>query len=529
LLNLLRRRRVIGLISAGVIGGTLLAACDEAPSNNAATAALLAGDYTTVDVQAPPSADDSSVAAALRGDFNENVVDTLVGALGRAGITVVSDPRSPQPLAQVTGHSLIKLFRWQVRNMAREAHLGGGIPGADIDRSLPAPRGGVSYSYFLGAWVSHWMSPRARLAHVVMGTRDWTNAPALAWPSLVLTLFDADAADEAAKDTGTRDPMKGLPPPVAGPQPVADAGAAPQALLTAAEVSPGTIRQEIDIVGACQSVASFVSDVVDRVANVLKIDVSKIDTGNDVVNGVASFFATLWNVAVTTLTVFVNGALAVFDAGILGWLRAGVGVLGVIVQIVNLFKPLDLQVSGTPERTRFAQGDEPDQTGVVGAQLDATRNQVPYPPFVSGCASAIGVPLPEPGIKGAHFRWEVSDPDHVITTTSPLEGVASESYSTVRWITGRESTVNAGSGEPAIGNVDFTFILFNGPLQAALDALRNAVNRLIDGNTGPFAGPIHSVVDNALQQAQDTISRNIGLTRTWALTVSHSKAVTCTT
>jgi len=55
--------------------------------------------------------------------------------------------------------------------MTRQAHLGNGIAGTDLDAAMPSPPGNPTYSAFLAAWVSHWASARARLAHALMGNR----------------------------------------------------------------------------------------------------------------------------------------------------------------------------------------------------------------------------------------------------------------------------------------------------------------------------------------------------------------------
>ena len=534
------RRTTTGLLAI-FVASLALAACDSASTSSSSGGSgrtpVTVGDgaLTSVDVQSAPSDADKKTVEAVRGTWSGATVDAVIKALARVGIGVLADSTSKQLIAPVSGTPVFTLLQSQAHNMARAAHNGSGIPGTQLDASLPAPQGSVQYSSFLAAWVSHWDSPRARLAHAFMGNQDWTNGAGIAWSTLVLALFQADATEAAARDTGSQDPLNGLPPPLtANGSSSTTSGAAYLPNLDAQSATlvglrPAAPNAADPVATACQSVADHVRNIVDDVAGKLKIDPSKINTGNKVGNAVVGFFASLWNIAVTTLQVVVNAVTQTLTAQVLGWLRAGIGVVGIIVQMVDLFKPVDLIVLLAPEDVTFAVDDAADNVGSATGEVLGAPDDIPYPQDIDACAKAAGAPLPQRGIKGANYRWTIDQPGGrpLTTTSSPTEGVATENKVTLDWVTGRETSVDQGSGDNPTDDVTFTFTTDNRLIRTALDALKATVLRYIGGDAGAVGALITQTVQPYLDRAIEAVMKNAGASASRTLSVTHARHVTC--
>ena len=551
------RRRIrhitTGLLAA-FVASLSLAACaggtNSSSSGGTAGAPVTIGDgaLTSVDVQSAPSDADKKTVEAVRGQWSGATVDAVVNALAAVGIGVVADSTSKQLIAPVSGTPVFTLLQSQAHNMARAAHNGIGIPGTQLDAALPAPQGSVQYSSFLAAWVSHWDSPRARLAHTFMGNQDWTNGAGIGWSTLVLALFQADATEAAARDTGSQDPLKGLPSPLppngsapttGSPSPLSPVDSSSTTTSGAAYLPNSRVQSATlltlrptaadPVAAACQSVADHVRNIIDDVAGKLKIDPSKINTGSTVGNAVVGFFASLWNIAVTTLQVVVNAVVQTLTGQVLGWLRAGIGVVGVIVQLVDLFKPLDLVVTLAPEGIMFALDDAPDNKGFATGEVAGAPDDIPYPPDLDACAKAAGAVLPQRGIKGANFKWTIDQPPGLplVTATGPIEGVATENKVSLDWVTGRETSIDEGSGDNPTDNVTFTFTTDNRLIRTALDALKATVLRYVGGDAGAVGALITQTVQPYLDRAIDAVMKNTGASATKTLSVTHARHVTC--
>jgi hypothetical protein len=556
----LRVRRTSTGLLAIFMTSLALAACDSATNSfssggSAGTGVTVGqGALTSVDVQSGPSDADKKTVEAVRGTWSGATVDAVIKALAGVGIGVTADATSTQLIAPVSGTPVFTLLQAQAHSMARAANNGTGIAGSQLDAALPAPKGTVQYSSFLAAWVSHWDSPRARLAHAFMGNQDWTNGAGIGWSTLVLALFQADATEAAARDTGTQDPLNGLPTPLTSegqapppsipapsPSPSTDtsssttSGAAylPNSGVqsaTLAALRPVGPTAADPVVTACQSVADHVRNIVDDVAGKLKIDPAKINTGSKVGNAVLGFFAALWNIAVTTLQVVVNNVAMSLDASLFGWLRAGIGVVAIIVQMVDLFKPVDLIVILAPEDVTFAIDDAADNTGTAAGMVLGAPDNIPYPPEIDACANAAHAPLPQRGIKGANYTWTIDEPKGsipLVTTTDPLQGVATENKVTLHWTTGRETSVDVGASDNPTENVKFTFHTDNRLIRTALDALKAQVVSSFGRIGGGVGALVAQTVQHYLDQAVNAILQNIGASADRTLGVEHARHVAC--
>ena len=65
--------------------------------------------------------------------------------------------------------------------------------GSDIDFLVGADQGMPPAAFLVAGWVKNGASPAVTLAQSIMGTQDWTVAPTIRFPDLVLALYAADA------------------------------------------------------------------------------------------------------------------------------------------------------------------------------------------------------------------------------------------------------------------------------------------------------------------------------------------------
>ena len=130
-----------------------------------------------------------------------------IGDLAAAGLPVFADPTQPEPMVAVEssmGPTPLRLLKDQADAMSQEAAAGQGTLGSDLDNLLVTADGLPPPSYLLAGYVSAAGTPGAALARRVMGNQDWVHAPSVTYPSLVLTLFAADAARYANALSGSQ-------------------------------------------------------------------------------------------------------------------------------------------------------------------------------------------------------------------------------------------------------------------------------------------------------------------------------------
>ncbi len=111
---------------------------------------------------APPAA-----STATAGAFGPADVTAAVETLASAGVAVRIGP-SDAPLLVPVGQSRVAMLRFQVRNLALEAHGGGGSRGQELDE-LAAENGGLPISYLIAAWARSAGTPAAAAASKLLG------------------------------------------------------------------------------------------------------------------------------------------------------------------------------------------------------------------------------------------------------------------------------------------------------------------------------------------------------------------------
>src|SRR6201999_3928506 len=128
----------------------------------------------------------------------------------------------------------------------------------------------------------------------------------------------------------------------------------------------------------CTSLASFVSEQIGKVFRQLRIDPDQVDA---YISGhIGGFVGTLlgWlgrlgssivNGLVGILHATVDEVVATFTAVVVSRLQVVIGSVYTVLQIVNLIKPHDVQVSADPATNAVAVGTEPDRLGSFTASV----------------------------------------------------------------------------------------------------------------------------------------------------------------
>jgi hypothetical protein len=306
------------------------------------------------------------LAPALSGCAKTSELDSAIATLASGGVAVYDDYDSTGPIKALSGTpSAMRLTRWQLSNILAQADAHMGMLGANIDayEGTKAPKNAPTFSYFIAAWVQRGQGPLAQYAAQLMGTQDWSTAPHITFPLLVVTMFIADAARLPAGTPTTH----------------ASTSFNWERLIAAPAQADGI----------CSTVSSFVSQVVTDVENALTVSS----------NG---FFASLWNVAVKLVAGLSEVVIAGVLTPLLSILNAVAGGLAAIGAIASTLKPWTVTVDAQPAQITVG---EQQSDGQFVATLDAQA--IDWPSQVSDCASVLGgVDLSKVSYADAPVTWK---------------------------------------------------------------------------------------------------------------------------
>ncbi len=340
-------------------------------------------------------------------ESRENPQITTLRALpfGEAGLAVVSEVLMGAGVgvfddaASVTAGPVMRLLRWQVRNVAVEAANGGGITGEALDGLVPVREGVPPVAYLVAAWVKSFDSAGARFSRDLMGTQDWSSAGRIVFPSLVIALFLADAT-------------AGMKPPGA-PKAGALAPAGAQAELAAAGAkAAGTSKAgSLTLAGAqgvCSFAATFIQHAIADVAALAKVDT----TGG----GFFGFLGKIWNTAVDLAAAAVQGLITTFTQPVVNLVTDVFGVLAMVLQLSSFLVKWRADLKAEPTHSSFGV-----DTQIVTGQftLTVTQNQPAIPDLIADCAAAFGVDLRTAGsAAGSKITWTAGRNDLATRTTA---------------------------------------------------------------------------------------------------------------
>ncbi|HEV7743254.1 MAG TPA: hypothetical protein VGO65_12635 [Pseudolysinimonas sp.] len=359
---------------------------------------------------APIDPDAQALVQELRSlPFDQSKVDLVAGALDAAGVAV-ADTWDPDATA------VVRITPWQMQNMAAEAANDGGVSGAELEAISPAPAGAPPLGYLISAWAIDFDSDGARLAHALLGDQDFHHPEVILFPSLVTTLFLADAtADYDASDYQ----------------------AAAAGIGTASVVGFPDARAA----GVCSAVGNFIQRAIATVVNALKVDTSG--------GGFFGFLGKIWNAAVDLATGFVKGLIEAVTRPIVQIMVTIFGAIETIRQLSTYLVEWRSTLVPNPETNMFGIDDAKVHGRVTLTVLD---NRIPIPEAVLECSDLFGVNLRDAGTAaGSHVSWtptNMARPD--LSRLDAAEDVLDRNQiAQYDYFTGQESAKEAKGDEHA--------------------------------------------------------------------------------
>jgi hypothetical protein len=383
-----------------------------------------------------------------------------VADLAAAGVEVYADTDTPDPLVAVpAGITATPLRMLQVQADAEllEASDHQGVPGSELDQLIGAPPGMLPASYFVAGWISNGGSPGALLAQTIMGEHDWTTAPTIQFPNLVLSLYSADATRFANALSGHGNAPSpttdGSPPPTT---PSSPAGLRDNRTNRAGLVM---VRQTI---GICGKVQNFIDSTIAAVFDALgHLESPKVPTtGFGPLDAFGAGIQKGFDLATGVVNGLIDGGRFLVVNGlklaakpVMDQIAKVAGGLAVVASVVSFLRPWTIRMTATPEATRKAVGDEAGLPGTVSATVDLGGNDE-WPPDIAGCAESAGVTLPPLKPAGAPITWtiEQSPGDLIIEDRGRATVLDTNAHADAGYITTSED-VETAKGDPRTGLV----------------------------------------------------------------------------
>jgi hypothetical protein len=399
--------------------------------------------------------------------FDAASVGIATDTLESAGVAIddVWDPAAKE---------VVRITPWQTQNMAVEAANGGGVSGAELEAISPAPEGAAPIGYIISAWAIDYDSDAARFAHALLGEQDFHHPETILFPSLVTSLFLADAtAGMDATDHPIEQSLGG-----------ADFTISPVAFRAAA--------------GPCSAVANFIQNAIATVFNALTVDTSG--------GGLLGFLGKIWNTVVNLAFNFVLGLVKIVTQPIVNLIVTVLSAVETIRQVSTFLMAWRSTLVPKPETNRFGIDDE-RVTGVVS--LTVLDNRLPIPDAVIDCADQFKVDLRNAGsAAGSAVAWTATnmaraDLSVVDTASAVLDKDQKAEY---HYFTGQESAKTAKGDEHA-GLLKLVSSVHRNDIELVRKLFTNLVfDQLppsIKGIVESIAGPILTAATNHLTSITD--------------------------
>ena len=393
------RRSPLSVLLASVTGAVLVLSGCVPP----APAPESESEFSAID------SDALALVEELRSrPFDESKIELVTTALDAAGVAIADtwDPAAPE---------VVRITPWQVQNMAIEAANDGGVSGAELEAISPAPEGSAPIGYLISAWAIDYDSDAARLAHALLGDQDFHHPESILFPSLVTSLFLADAT--------------------------AGMDAAEYQVVAAGETGPAIATAAFAAVSPCAAVSNFIQRAIATVYNALTVDTSR--------GGLFGFLGKIWNTVVDLAIKFVVNLVKLVTQPIVDAIVLGFTALETIRMLSTYLKPWDSTLKLEPETNKFGIDDEKVRGAVT---LTVVDNRIPIPDTVLDCADLFKVNLRDAGsAAGSKVTWtplNMGRPDlsRLDTASAELDKDQKAQY---HYITGQESKKTAQGDEHA--------------------------------------------------------------------------------
>jgi hypothetical protein len=415
----------------------------------------------------PPSAPGRTPADGNPGGataFSEADVQRAVEDLATLGIETRVQPGDAAPIAPVSGdRSLVRLLRFQVRNLALEQFARSGTRGVDLD-ALSTAGGGGPVSPLLAGWAGSGRTPAARWTASLLGQELPADPAAATYPTLSLVAFVADA---------TR-----------GSSPAAQRSAGPaDAMLAAARTEVGAHARVALARGSdyCGEVSTYLSAAL-----------------GEVVDSTADPPAWLQGLIDVYAPQYAN------DPGLL---RKTIGAIALMVYATSLARPWT--VSLVPDPGAVAYGIE-GQDAVEG-QVDLTvlSGADVFADDVADCASLADAQLASVPVEGSAVTWDASGLAGHATEATATSTVDDTGTAGLTYVMTTESQDDAGNGDPVSTQMSVNAWVDRAEM-AALGVIVKSI--LLGEAAGSPAGSTAKALYQAMEQTLNRMLHPSGFT-----------------
>lgn len=417
------------------------------------------GSVTPSSVPTQTSADGvpSAVPALSATDVQRAVED-----LAAIGIETRVRTSDAAPIASVPGdRSLVRLLRFQVRSLALEQLAGSGIRAADLD-ALGAAGGGGPVSPLLAGWAESGATPAARWAASLLGHERPADPAAVAYPTLALVAFVADAtrgSSQAAGQSGTQ------------------AGAMLAAARTGVGAPAGVaLASRSDY---CAEVSAYLSTALGEI----------VDSTAD---------PPAW----------LKGLIDVYApqyAHEPALLRKTIGAMALMAYATSLARPWTVSLVPDPGAVAYSiEGQDPvegavDLTVLSGADVFADD--------IADCASLADAQLASVPVEGSAVTWDASGLDGHATEATATSTVDDTGTAGLSYVMTTESQDDADNGDPVSTQMSVNAWVN----RAEMASLAAVVKSILLGEAGSSpAGPTAKALYQAMDQTLNSVMRPSG-------------------
>jgi hypothetical protein len=392
--------------------------------------------------------------------------------LAAAGLAVFADPTQSSPIVAVStamGPTPLRPLKDQADAMLLEAASRQGTLGADLDNLMVTADGMPPASYFLAGYVSAAGTPGAELARRIMGDQDWRHAPTVVFPSLVFTLFAADAARYANAFAG-------------------DAQAS-QATSRALSISPTL----------CTDAQKFIDDTINSFFEALgHLQSPKVPT-----SGIAfiDLFGSGLQAAFDLATGVVNGLI---DAGrfvvvngiklatqpVLDDIAVVASTVALAAEIINVVRPWTVSVSADPTTNQRSIDPAAGLPGTFTAAVMLPGGFDEWPSLAVNCAQVANITLPPLKPVGAPVVWSLTQAVPLVTRSGDLAGVLDGNASASLAYTTVVESMTDSRGDLLTGTVSSDVSIMRKEIADAQKALADLIFAQIPGLLRPYLQPL---------------------------------------
>jgi len=428
-----------------------------------------------------------AAAGELGGAFTASSVASTETVLAADGVATVANEASTAPLLPVSGPIRMRFTQAQVRAMALQAADGGGITGSALDAAVALPANSPSFSYLLAAWISKSTTPAATAIRALMGRQDWSQAPEVVFPAIVLPLFVADVIAASPAPSGSTTSTSAFSQHANSRTAVESAGFVQSGLLST----------------PCSTASNFIQTVLNSVFSALQLSAP---SGTGLGSAVGGFFVGIWNGALTLAQQAVSTLISALTGPVLAAIKAAAAGAAVISQIAAYLNPWSVKVTADPGTL------DPGGQGSFTATVDAGLGGADYPSAVTDCAGALGITLPPLTTADAPATWDPTGPLSTADATSvtlDAQGTSTLSVTATQPTTDSDTCTDSGddSASTGVGRITVT--------RPGLSSLKQLATTMLTNGLGAAGSVVGPIVQSILSPMLDTVLGQLdGLTQT---------------